>query len=175
MISGKFSPYVLMCAVVVSSAAGLNAQAKRAASDDADQKELYNYVLTLDKIQRFAGVQKDLEALEKSNPQLAKTMDSDDSNGKNISQLAQNMEKYPPVIAVLRKNGLTTREYAVGILTLMQAGMAVGFKKAGTYKEYPPEMLKLVSPANLAFVEQHYADITKAMPTSDKEKEDDAK
>jgi hypothetical protein len=64
-------------------------------------------------------------------------------------------------MAVLAKNGITPREYAVGIMTLVQAGMAVGMKKSGTYKEYPPQMLKLVSKPNLDFVEQHWDVIQK--------------
>jgi hypothetical protein len=39
--------------------------------------------------------------------------------------------------------------------------MVVGFKKSGTYKEYPPEMLKLVSKQNLAFAEEHWDEIQK--------------
>jgi hypothetical protein len=39
--------------------------------------------------------------------------------------------------------------------------MAVGFKKSGTYKEYPPDILKLVSKANLDFVEQHWDEVQK--------------
>jgi hypothetical protein len=61
----------------------------------------------------------------------------------------------------LSKNGLSPREYAVGIMTLMQAAIAVGSKKQGLYKEYPPEMLKLVSKANLDFVDQHWDVIQK--------------
>jgi hypothetical protein len=43
----------------------------------------------------------------------------------------------------------------------VQAAMAVGFKKNGTYKEYPPKMLALVSKANLDFTEQHWDEIQK--------------
>ena len=53
---------------------------------------------------------------------------------------------------------------------MLQATMAVGFKKSGTYKEYPPDMLKQVSKANLDFVEQHWDAIQKmtATPSGDK-------
>jgi hypothetical protein len=163
MISTTFRSQLLVCAAIVSTTAIVFAQANRAADNDPDQKEIYNYVLTLDKIQKLGAVQKDLDTLSKSNPQMAKNMDND-SDSKTINDMVRNIEKYPPVVAVLKKDGLTPREYAVCTMTLLQAGMAVGFKKAGTYKEYPPEMLKVVSPANLSFVEQHYDEITKAMP-----------
>jgi hypothetical protein len=39
--------------------------------------------------------------------------------------------------------------------------MAVGFKKGGAYKEYPPEALQLVSRQNLDFVDQHFDEIKK--------------
>jgi hypothetical protein len=66
-------------------------------------------------------------------------------------------------VAILKKNGLTPREYVVGTKTLIQASMAVGLKKDGTYKEYPPELLKVVSPANLAFVEKHFDEVHKVL------------
>jgi predicted Zn-dependent protease len=132
------------------------AQTKRRSADDPDQKELYDYALTMDKVQRIDAATKGLEELSKKHPEV-----KDSSDAKSLSEIAQKFEKYPDAVAVLAKNNMTPREYAVGMLTLMQAGMAVGMKKSGTYKEYPPEMLKVVSKPNLDFVEQHWDTIQK--------------
>ena len=138
----------------------LSAQSRKGAAkdaEDADQKELYNYVLTMDKVHKLAAATNALQALAKQHPE----MNNEGGDAKNLNEMVQKIKKYPEVVAVLDKNGLTPREYAVGFFTLMQASMAVGFKKSGTYKEYPPKMLQLVSKQNLDFVDQHFDEIQK--------------
>ena len=66
---------------------------------------------------------------------------------------------------MMKKNGFTPREYVLGTITFIQAATAVGFKKSGSYKDYPPQVHRVVSAANLAFVEQHWNEIDKIMPT----------
>jgi hypothetical protein len=138
-------------------------QAGTSGASAADQKELFNYTLTMDKIHKLGDAMKDMEALQKSNPELDKSISSDDSEG-SLDQLAAKIQKYPPVVAVLKKDGLTPREYIVVTMTLIQASLAVGLKKAGTYKDYPPKMLELVSQTNLTFLEKNWDDVQKTVP-----------
>jgi hypothetical protein len=138
--------------------AGAYAQTRKNAADSADQKELYNYVLTMDKVKKLAAATMQFQELAKKHPELN---DEKQTDSKNIDEMVQKLQKYPDVVSILSKNGLTPREYAVGFMTLMQASMAVGFKKSGTYKEYPPKMLEVVSKPNLDFVDQHFDEIQK--------------
>ena len=146
---------VLLTGVLLNSLAAAQTR-KRSASEDADQKELYNYVLTMDKVQRLGQATEALMDYAKSRPEL-----NDTSDAKSLDQLTQKFQKYPEAVSILNKYGFSPREYAVAFMTVMQASMAVGFKKSGTYQEYPPNMLKLVSKANLDFVEQHWDAIQK--------------
>ena len=135
--------------------------------DDADLRELFQ--LHADDGKRFkklVNAQKDLDALQKSNPELAKNLNGEDASKEDLDALTQAIAKYPLVVALLKKDGLAPRVYVVSSITLIQAGTAVGLKKAGSYKEYPPQLLKLVSQANLAFVEQHWDEIAKTFPDS---------
>jgi hypothetical protein len=150
---------ILASSVMVQAAP----QAGTSGASAADQKELFNYTLTMDKIHKLGDAMKDMEALQKSNPELDKSISSDDSEG-SLDQLAAKIQKYPPVVAVLKKDGLTPREYIVVTMTLIQASLAVGLKKAGTYKDYPPKMLELVSQANLTFLEKNWDDVQKTVP-----------
>lgn len=154
-MTGRYQAAAALTACVLLTA-GASAQSKRAEGNDADQKELYNYTLTMDKLQKFAGSTKELQALAKQHPELNNSEDS-----KTIDETVAKLQKYPEAVAVMKKNGLSPREYTVGFMTLVQASMAVGLKKSGTYKEYPPKMLQLVSKQNLDFVEQHWDDIQK--------------
>ena len=139
--------------LLISSAA---AQSKKSADNDADQKAVHDYVLSMDKIQKLANATRQLQDLAKQHPEI-----KDESNANTLDETVRKFQKYPDAVAVLSKNGLSPREYAVGMMATMQAAMAVGFKKNGTYKEYPPKMLALVSKANLDFTEQHWDEIQK--------------
>src|SRR5690348_1345311 len=145
-------PVIAAATTAILLVAGASAQARKNA-DSADQKELYNYVLTMDKVKKLAAATTQFQELAKKHPELNEEKQTD---SKNLDEMVQKLQKYPDVVAILSKNGLTPREYAVGFMTLMQASMAVGFKKSGTYKEYPPKMLEVVSKANLDFVDQHF-------------------
>jgi len=135
---------------------GAAAQNKKGAEKDADQKEVHDYVLSIDKIQKLANATRQLQDLAKQHPEV-----KDEGNSNTIDETVKKFQKYPDAVAVMSKNGLSPREYAVGMMTTMQAAMAVGFKKNGTYKEYPPKMLELISKANLDFTEQHWDEIQK--------------
>src|ERR1044071_1375529 len=128
-------------------------------ANGADDRELFSFVLTMGKVQHLSGAAKGLHELEKKHPGM-----SNGGPNKSIDEMVGAIKKYPDAVAVLAKNGLSPRDYAVGFLTLIQSTMVVGLKKAGTFKSYPPDMTKLVSQANLAFVEQHYAEIQKLIP-----------
>jgi hypothetical protein len=136
---------------------GAFAQPKGRSTDDPDQKELYNYVLSMDKIQKIANATIAMSEYAKRHPEA--TADSGDA--KSLDDTVRKLQKYPEVVSILSKNGVAPRDYAVGMFTLLQASIAVGSKKSGLYKEYPPKMLQLVSKANLDFVDQHYEEIQK--------------
>ena len=60
----------------------------------ADMKEFYNYALSMDKIRRLAAAEKDLDALQKSNPSLQQSLENDNS-AANLDQAAQRLQKHP--------------------------------------------------------------------------------
>jgi hypothetical protein len=145
----------MVVAVAMLSVAAAAAQSKKG-RDTADQKEFYNYVLTMDKVQKLGNATKALSALAARYPDLPSG-----SSDQTLDEITQRFQEHPDAMAILNKNGLTPREWVVGTMTLSKALMAVGLKRSGTYKEYPPDMLKAVSPANLAFVEKHYDEVRK--------------
>jgi len=58
----------------------------------------------------------------------------------------------PAAVADLKAAGIKPREFLIITGALIGDGMAVGMKKSGTIKQYPPS----VSPENAAFVEQNF-------------------
>jgi hypothetical protein len=150
----------LLAGLLVLSAWPAAARSSSSAQDDADQKELYKYVLTLNKVHQLEAAMRAITIYAGSHHGDSSGDDID--NAKTTDGMVRAIKQHPAYAALIAKNGLTPRQYAVGSLTLMQAWMAVGFKKSGTYKQYPPDVLKVVSPANLGFVEKHFDEINKA-------------
>jgi hypothetical protein len=149
--------------VAASIAVVILLAAAHAQTNNPDQMERFEYVLTMNKVRKLDAVKKSLDELSRKHP------DVNETNEKTMDDMARKFEKYPDVMAVLARTGVTPREYAVGLLTLMQAGLAVSLKKSGGSHEYPPEILKLVSKANLEFIEQNWDTIQKmaARPSRD--------
>ena len=125
----------------------------------ADAKETYNYALTIDKVQKMSAATHALMELGKHRPEM-----NDVRDARSIDAMVQNIQRYPEAVAAIRSNGMTPREYVVCLMTVMQASMAVGFRKSGAYKEYPPELLQQVSRSNLQFTEQHWDQIRSLTP-----------
>lgn len=119
--------------------------------NDADSKEYRNYRLTMENINKFVAASKALVKLSHDNPGLEKDMESQ-SDASTIDEAVKTTEKYPAVTNAIKDAGLTTRDFVVMTGTLMSAQMAVGMKKQGQIKQYPPS----VSPENAAFVEQNW-------------------
>ena len=160
----RFRSGLIVC--VAGLALGIGASAQTAAptpQNDPNMKEIFNYTLTMDKIHKLTAVENDMAVYEKGHSELQKEMDADNSDG-NLEQLAQKIQKYPAVAGILKKDGVTPREYIVGTLAVVQAGMAVSFKKSGVYKDYPPKILTAINPANLALVEKNWDEISTTMP-----------
>ena len=79
------------------------------------------------------------------------------NDAQNIDQMAAKIQAYPPLMAVLRKEGFTAREYSKFFLAMLQAGFAAGLQKAGLLKTTPEG----VNPANIKFVIEHEEELKK--------------
>ena len=133
------------------------AQMKKGA-DDPTQKELYAYVLTMDKVKKVAEITKELNEYRKAHPEMDKD-DSVSDDAKNFDDEAKKLEtKAPQAAAIIQKNGLSTREYLVAMFTYMQAYFMVSMKRAGQIPDYS-KADGIVSSKNLRFVEEHFDEL----------------
>ena len=141
--------FVLASALL--AAAGVAASQSRAKkANDPDVKEIRDYRLNMDVIQRymqsFKAINNDSAAkkcFDNNSPGNAPTLDA----GEKI------LSACPPAVADLKAAGLKPREFLIVTGALIGDFMAVGMKKSGTIKEYPDS----ISPENAAFIEQNYA------------------
>lgn len=104
---------------------------------DADQK-------------RLEDMQAKLEALKDNGPLKM-------NDAQTISDMAAQIQKFPPMASALQREGLTAREYAKFMMAMLQAGLAAGFQKAGLLKDLPEG----TNPANVKWIVAHEAELAK--------------
>ncbi len=133
--------------LLIAASAGAQSRAKKA--DSPDVKEMRDYRLSMDVIQRYIRAMKTVGAdpvakkcFENNPPGNAPTLDA----GEKL------INACPAGVADLNAAGLKPREFLVITGALIGDFMAVGMKKNGTIKEYPSSL----SPENAAFIEQNY-------------------
>lgn len=130
------------------------AHAQKHGDDDPDLAEIRNYHLTMPKVDQFVAATTALKAMVDANPALRKQMDSGKDDDSSITQKAADWDlHFPQAAAVIKSKGLSTREYIVVSIALLNDVMIVGMKKNGSIKEYPANA---ITAENAAFVEQNY-------------------
>jgi hypothetical protein len=133
---------ILLAALVVT------AQSK-AKKDDPDLKEIRDYRLSMDVVERYVRAVKGAT----SDSAAKKCFDNNSpGNAPNLDAGEKIINACPAAVADLKTAGIKPREFLIVTAALIGDVMAVGMKKAGTIKEYPSS----ISPENAAFVEQNF-------------------
>lgn len=115
--------------------------------EDPDLKEIRNYRLSMDVIQRY------IRAFRIASTDAASKKCLDDNppgNAPTLNAGEKQLNACPAVIGDLKTAAIKPREFLIVTGALIGDVMAVGMKKAGTIKEYPD----FISPENAAFIEQ---------------------
>ena len=81
----------------------------------------------------------------------------DMNNAKNLTEMAASIQSFPPLMNLLRKEGMSARDYSKFILAMIQAGFTAGLQKQGLVKTMPEG----VNPANVKFVLEHEEELKK--------------
>lgn len=101
---------------------------------------------------RLTRLREQRDALdETTGPQLERA--------ETLSEWEAAIRQYPPMARALRAAGMSPRDYAKFMLSMLGAGMAAGMKTAGLVKELPKEVTDVIPAENIRFVEQHAAEL----------------
>lgn len=137
-------------AILASGALGAAPQSNGArAAASPDLKEIRDYRLSMDNIQRFAAA---YQSMAKDDAVAKCFKDKPPGNAPTLDAGQKLVEACPAAVAALQAKGLKPREFLVITAGLIGDFMAVGMKKQGQIKEYPPS----ISPENAAFLEQNF-------------------
>jgi hypothetical protein len=120
-----------------------------AAAQDADSQEIMRYTLTDAGLAKYTKASQNLAALPGGPPGCAKEDDSD-SDSNSIAELAGKLDSTPGAKAAVQSAGMTSREYIVFSMSLLQNGLAAwALQQPGG--KLPPGLNK----ANVDFVNSH--------------------
>lgn len=114
-----------------------------------------------DKEELTEAQQAELDKLLERKEALEEEIDrADDSKGFSNNQTLADMEaamkKHPAAMRALAQEGLTPREYALCMMTLLQASLAEGFSQGKLdLAKLPPG----INPENIKFVREHKAEL----------------
>jgi hypothetical protein len=143
-----------VCAVVVSIAGG---QAR--AQGDRDTQQISRYVLTEAGLAKYSAATQNLNKLGKSAQPGCD--DKDDETPWSLDKAVAKADAAPAAKAAIQRAGMTTREYVVFSMSLLQTGIAAwGLEQPGG--KLPPS----VSKANVDFYKAHKATIEKLSAAS---------
>jgi len=116
---------------------------------DPDEQAIHNYLLTLEKVQKYAETSKKLrEATAKDvalSAEVKKITDADVSDRQRIGMVASS----PKLYAFLKGSGINARDFVLLPMTVMTAGFALSMQEQGG------QVAPFVNPANIIFVKDH--------------------
>ena len=129
-----------------------------------DQAAIRDYVLTMDKVKRYARLLRTIEA-SKKDLVLRREVEALRSEvaGKSLTETVTTLERFPKISNMIRAAGLTPRDYVLLPMTILSSGMAMYVEQQGGKR--PP----YVNPANIKFIKEHEAEIS-ALDLSSKTK-----
>jgi hypothetical protein len=117
--------------------------------DSPDMKEIRDYRLSMDNIQKFVAA---LKVISKDEAVKKCGAANNAGNATTLDLGQKQLESCPAAVADLTAQGLKPREFLLLTANVMGDFMAVGMKRTGQIKEYPSS----ISPENAAFVEQNF-------------------
>ena len=136
----------------------------RAAADpapDPELLELQHYTLTMDKVNRLFDTMQELQALEKSHPELKDKLakESENSGNESLAQAERRIASQPVLVGALARHGYTPHEFIVCEMTFFQAAFAEATAQQSGVDKAKMASDAHVNPANMTFIEQHKAEL----------------
>jgi len=122
------------------------------AAQDADTREVQNYVLTDAALAKYTQATKKLAAL----PPGAGACEDDDSESASLRDVASKLDAFPGAKNAIQSAGMTTREYVVFSMSLLHNGLAA-WAASQPGGKLPPGASK----ANVDFYNKHKTELEK--------------
>jgi len=150
-----------------SAAAAAAASTPAASSGGDDLADVTNYKLSMDKIDRYIAAQRNITNKVKSmSPAEKQAMEARnegrDNSNASIDDMTRNIDSEPMMRDAIRSAGLSTREFALITISMMQSAMASSVAKMRPQDNQDSLIREMkANPDNVKFYREHEAEITK--------------
>jgi hypothetical protein len=114
-----------------------------------DQKTLHEYELTEGKIDKLMAVGKKMKEYAEAHPQVREK--SGFMGGDTLDDSVKSVEAKPEMVAIMKSEGLQPREFVLGMMSLISAGMWAEMSKSYPDAKMPPE----INPKNVKLLQEH--------------------
>lgn len=148
-------------------AAATSASTAAASSTQADEdlSDITRYRLSMDKIDKYIQSQKNLAAKVKSmspaEREAFKNNDDVADANASIDEMVAKIDKQPVMAEAIKSAGLSTREWVMVTMSMMQTGMAAAVVKMRPNDNQDSLMREMkVNPENVKWYTEHEAEIT---------------
>lgn len=132
---------------------------------DADLRELEEYRLSMEDVNRWLQANRNLaqlsEKLEREHPEMMKETEEVEASGTgSFDDYESSIDRVPGARDAIEESGLSVHEFAVVGWALIQAGMAqYAVEQGADAKELAAKAH--INPDNLTFAREHQAEIAK--------------
>jgi hypothetical protein len=124
--------------------------------DDAGEKEVFVYKLTMPRLRQYSQLLEKIGNASKSDPSLAKELEGKEQADQTLDQIVKYLETSAPrTMALAQASGFTAREFIVLPLCLLNAAVA-----ASMQEQKRPDT-NLASKENTDFVIKNRAELRK--------------
>jgi phage-related minor tail protein len=157
-VSGRVFSLAAILTLAFATLAGAQGKNSNAKSNEkqheADAKEIRNFRLTEDKLNKYEAAAKAFTKLTQQNPDLKRQIGQETATSEDttLDSVVKAFERHTDVAAAIKDAGMSTHDYVVMTFTMNDVATEVGMKRNGVIKEYPPSIL----PENAAFVDQNF-------------------
>jgi len=129
--------------------------AAQPASAPPDQKEIRDYRLNMDVIDRSVRAFRAITG----DPAAKKCGSSNGPGAATLDESEKRLNACPAALVHLKEAGVKPREFMIVTIALISDVTAVGMKKDGTLKRYPESL----SPENAMFIGQNFEQVQAKM------------
>jgi len=158
----RFTLGAMVSVVMMVAGAGLSSAQMGGNSvfNASDTRELKNFRLTDDMVQKFQKATNDLIAYGKAHRSDSDKNAKASASGGNISDMVNSFSKVPQFETILHNTGMTPKEYADTMLVLSTGYAMVSMQKQGMAVS---KMTDLVSAENSDYIKRNYDHLSKVL------------
>ena len=139
MAHAKIALRLALCVLLSAGVAAAAQTQDDKASAEAEKKEVKNFVLTTDKLDKYDAAVKAVHKVQKDNPAIKKQMDDDDSRNPSntIAGSVATIEKYPPIAKAIKRRRPVSSRFRGDDLHVDQFSGGCADEESGNYQGIP--------------------------------------